>query len=100
MSVLLFAGDTFPTRLTYKVKKQPVPITGYSFTLKIAYPTAPLAKTAVILDQATNLGQFEFRWLATDLVEGNYPAEILTTYPDGTEKTDRLENLRIAPRIC
>lgn len=100
MSVKLFADDTFPSRLTYSVNKQPVDITGYAFRLAIGYPGEDvLYKDAVILNQTTNKGQFEFRWVSGDLVAGLWPCQIRTTFPDATVKTDDLDALNIVPRI-
>lgn len=97
-NVTLFAGDTFPSRLTYKVAGVAVDITGYAFTLTIGY-SAPLVKQAIILDQATNVGQFEFRWASGDLRPGKHACQIVTTYPDGTVKTDQLPALDIQRRL-
>lgn len=99
MAVELVAGDTLPSRLTYKIKGQPIDITGYTFIIKIGYST-PLVKQAVILDQTSNLGEFEFQWAAGDLRAGNWSFEILTRYPDLTEKTDRMSGMKIHPRIA
>jgi len=93
---VLTAGDTRPTRLTYKVSGQPVDITGYVFTLKIGY-AALFTKIAVIADGPA--GILEFQWGPGDLVEGNWQAEILVSDAGGKEKTHRIAGLKVEPRL-
>ena len=97
MAILLVAGDTAPIRLTYKNNNVPVNITGYGFALKIGYPT-PVSLPASITSAAD--GTFEFRPGATDLKAGTPPIEIMITFPDGKEKTQKLGSANILTRIA
>lgn len=97
MPVRLTASDTAPIRLTYKNNGVPVDITGYGFTLKIGYAT-PTVLQAVITDAAN--GVFEFRPGASDLVANTVPIEIMVTFPDGKEKTQKLGSAEIMARIA
>jgi len=87
-AINLIAGDTRPSRMTYKVAGRAVDITGYQFTLKIGYAPAVLAKEATIVDAAN--GIIEFPWSAEDLVAGSWPAEVLVVDADGKEKTHKI----------
>lgn len=93
----LTAGDTRPTRLTYKVAGQPVDITDYAFTLKIGYKPEILAKAAVVADGPK--GILEFPWASGDLVAGTWTAEILVVDAAGKEKTHKIPGLKIEPRM-
>jgi len=95
---ILTEHDTAPSILTYRVAGVPVDITGYVFTIKIGYST-PLVKVAVVLDQVADKGKFKFAWAVNDLVAGEWPFEILTTFPDGTEKTSPQMQMNIGTRI-
>ena len=97
VGVLLVAGDTFPSKLTYKNAGVPVDITGYAFVLKVGY-AIPLVKNAVITNAAK--GEFEIRWAAGDLATGTWPAEMLIRYPDLTEQTQKLGGITIRARIA
>lgn len=97
--VKLTEKDTAPSILTYQVNGVPVDVTGYGFTLKIGYTPTPLSKAATLLNQVTDKGKFKFSWLSTDLKPGEWPFEILTTFPDGTEKTSPTMQMNIGTRI-
>jgi len=87
-AINLTAGDTRPSRMTYKVNGRAVDITGYQFTLKIGYDQAVLAKVAAIVDAAN--GIIEFPWAPADLVAGSWAAEVLVVDADGKEKTHKI----------
>lgn len=97
--VQLTEKDTAPSILTYRVAGVAVDITNYAFKIKIGY-AEPLVKAAVLLDQVTDKGRFQFEWTADDLKEGEWPFEILTTFPGGTEKTSPQMQMNIAKRIA
>ena len=86
-AINLIAGDTRPSRMTYKVNGRAVDITGYQFTLKIGYEPV-LAKEATIADAAN--GIIELPWSSDDLVAGSWPAEVLVVDADGKEKTHKI----------
>jgi hypothetical protein len=70
--------DTLPTTGRLMSGGSVIDITGYTITMRIELADGVLEKTAVITDAAN--GQYEFRWLATDLTTaGAYPAEIKIT---------------------
>lgn len=93
----LIAGDTSPTVFILKDSAGvPVDITNYSFIFKIGYAT-PVSRAGVILDAAT--GKLHFPWVNTDLVAGQFPAEIMVTTPDAKERTQKLGIINILPRI-
>jgi len=98
--VALKVKDTAPSILTYRVFGEPIDITGYSFTIKIAFTPEPLVKVAEILNQTTDdKGRFKFSWGADDLTVGQFPFEIMTTFPDSTEKTSPTMQMNVEARI-
>lgn len=94
---LLVAGDTKPTRLTYKNGDDVIDITGYQFRIKFGYST-PVTRAGAVVD-AIN-GVFEFQWQAGDLQGGTFPVEILVTDAAGKELTHKLGGVTIATRIA
>jgi hypothetical protein len=72
----LVEGDTEPVPIIVTG----VDITGYVITLHIGYPT-PLIKTATIINAPTGVAEVPF--LSTDLVPGQYLAEVQTVKPGG-----------------
>lgn len=89
----LTAGDTRPTRLTYKENNKPVDITGYVFTLKLGYTAGVFSKVAVIADGPK--GILELQWAAGELVAGNWKAEMVVVDAAGKKKTHRLADIPI-----
>ena len=96
-SVALIAGDTLPTRLTYKTAKGAIiDITGYTFSLHIGYPE-PLVKAAAVADGPN--GVLEIPWAEGDLQAGTWPFEIVVTV-EGKSKTHKLGEMVIASRLA
>jgi hypothetical protein len=97
MALNVTEGDTRPTRLTYTENDIPVPITGYSFVLKIGYST-PVVINCEIYDGPN--GIISIPWGPGDLVKGGpFPMEMLVTDPGGKEKTHKLQAIQIKERI-
>jgi hypothetical protein len=96
--LILVEKDTEPTVLQYTVGKEPIPggIAGYSFTLVIG-STTPVSKVAAIQDAAAGLIRFD--WVAGDLQQGDWEAEVLVTNPQGKERTLKIPKLRILKRL-
>lgn len=77
----------------------PIDITGYTINLHVSRPapTAPLVKTATIIDASMGLAQVT--WSAGDLIPGNHNFEVqittaggdIKTFPDGCDDIWRLE---------
>lgn len=94
--VTLFAGDTQPSRLTYKDGNVPVDITGYAFELRIG--TSPVKKiTCTIADAAA--GVLEVPW-AGDLTAGSWPMQMVVSDAVGKTRTLRLKALKVVERMA
>lgn len=97
-TIKLTAGDTLPTRLTYKTSKGVIiDITGYSFAVKIAYTPTPLNRACTLADPAN--GVIEIPWQAGDLVVGTYDIEMFVTDAAAKTKTHKLGQVIIDSRI-
>ncbi len=99
MKLTLIEKDTKPLRGEYRADGAMVDLSGYAVSIKLGY-AVPLVKAATILNQVTNKGEYEFPWLATDLVLGTVSAQVMITNPSGqVEHTDAFD-AEIGPRIA
>lgn len=96
VTIRLTEKDTQPMPLVIVGNDgNPLPLTGYSLTMKIAY-TPPLQIAADIVDAANGVAQVP--WTADDLKAGNWGAELLIVSPSG-ELTSETFRLNIKTRI-
>jgi len=95
--VTLFAGDTAPSRLTYKDGGTPVDVTDYAFELRLG--TSPVKAVACIVANGP-AGIIEIPWSAGDLVVGSWPMQMVVTDAGGKVRTLQLKALKVVGRLA
>lgn len=95
----LYQGDDKTFKFRFKADDVPVDITSYIINLECA--EISLSRTAIILDQVTNLGEFEINYLPSDTQELTFSRtkyEMTFTY-NGKKQTKMRGTIKLTKEV-